>query len=157
MSGKTLKRSLCAFVLTLAFQTLSLGILSRSEARDLTDVLGRGYPPILGGSSDPTASLEAVAPAFSEAVAQAVTQEVPLASVAPAFSYRYNPTLSIFERSSSVPGPLFSERALTLGKGQWNLQAWGDVGCRSPLSGPAPYSDRFECAHYCVSPALWHH
>src|SRR5581483_1944035 len=58
---------------------------------------------------------------LSAAVANAVTQQSPLASVAPAFSYRYNPSLSVFERSTSVPGPLFSERALTIGKGQLNF------------------------------------
>ncbi len=120
MLGKTPKRSLGALVLTLAFQTLSLGVLPKSEAKDLTDVLIQGYP-LIGGSGATAAALGAFAPAFAQAIAQAVTQEVPLVSVAPAFSYRYNPTLSIFERSSSVPGPLFSERALTLGKGQWNF------------------------------------
>jgi hypothetical protein len=61
------------------------------------------------------------ATALSAAVAPAVTQEFPLASVAPAFTYRFNPAADVFERSTSVPGPLFSERALTLGKGQLNF------------------------------------
>ena len=122
MSGKTPRRHLCVFILTLALQTLSLEVLPNSEARDLTEVLEQGFSiGGLIGLADPKASPRAIAPAFSAAVAQAVTQEVPLASVAPAFTYRYNPAFSTFERSSGVPGPLFSERAPTLGKGQLNF------------------------------------
>lgn len=115
-----------------------LGAFVQSEARDLTDEFIRGFSfatsdseSALGvfnkdGSLDPSgeplqAAARAVAPAVAAAISQAVTQEFPLASVAPAFTYRYNPTLSIFERSSGVPGPLFSERALALGKGQLNF------------------------------------
>lgn len=97
-----------------------LGGPPQTAARDLTDVLERGFSFNAGGL-DTTAAAKAVAPAFSAAVAQAVTQEFPLASVSPAFTYRYNPTLSAFERSTGVPGPLFSERALTLGAGQLNF------------------------------------
>ena len=120
MSGKTPRRHLCVFILTLALQTLSLEVLPNSEARDLTDVLKEGSSFRFVGK-DTTIAATKFAPAFSEAIAQAIAQELPLASVAPAFSYRYNPALSIFERSTGVPGPLFSERALTLGKGQLNV------------------------------------
>src|SRR5207342_2292886 len=40
---------------------------------------------------------------------------------APAFTFRYNPALSAYEPSSNIPGPIFSERAPTLGQGRWNL------------------------------------
>jgi hypothetical protein len=73
------------------------------------------------GARDLSRGVTAFAPAFSQAVAQAVTQEFPLASVAPAFTYRYDATLGAFAQSTNVPGPLFSERALTLGKGQLNF------------------------------------
>jgi len=93
-----------------------------SEAKDLTDVLQQGLT-----LSFPTAQVSTkdfalqAAPAFAGAISQAVTQEFPHASVAPAFAFQYNPTLSVFERTTSVPGPLFSERALPLGKGQLNF------------------------------------
>jgi len=68
-----------------------------------------------------------LASALSTATSQAITQDVPVASVAPAFSYRYNPALGIFERSTGMLGPLFAERALTIGKGKFNFSigyAW---------------------------------
>lgn len=111
-------RHVAMFFLMLA--AFALGGLSRTEARDLTDVLVSGFSFSAAGQ-DTTAAATAVAPAFSAAVAQAVTQEFPLASVSPAFTYRYNPALSAFERTTGVPGPLFSERALTLGAGQLNF------------------------------------
>src|SRR5262249_28844931 len=102
-------------------QTFHTGVASRSEAKDLTKVLGRaldGFAPDTGETITVGAR---VAPSLAAAVAQAVTQELPLASVAPAFAYRYNPAVDTFERSTNVPGPLFSERALTLGEKQLNF------------------------------------
>ena len=104
----------------LALQVILLGRPHTSEARDLTDVFVQGFSYNAVGKNTAPAAAQ-FAPFFSAAVAQAVTQEFPYASVSPAFTYRYNPTLSVFERSTNVPGPLFSERSLTLGKGQWNL------------------------------------
>jgi len=106
-------------------QILSLFcIVSQSKARDLTDVLIDGFSFQLFGENS-AAGTRAVGPtyaaALSAAVAPAVTQEFPLASVAPAFTYRFNPAVDVFERSTNVPGPLFSERALTLGQGQLNF------------------------------------
>ncbi len=124
------KRLERVLALTWAIQGFSLGIGSQSEARDLTDVLARGFIfAAPSGEFDLTrgqiASIadfsrvgKTVGPTFSAAIAQAVTQEFPLASEAPAFIYRFNPAVDVFERLTGVPGPLFSERALTLGKGQ---------------------------------------
>jgi hypothetical protein len=67
-----------------------------SEAKDLTDVLQQGLT-----LSFPTAQVSTkdfalqAAPAFAGAISQAVTQEFPHASVAPAFAFQYNPTLSV--------------------------------------------------------------
>jgi hypothetical protein len=63
----------------------------------------------------------AIAPGIASGVAQAVTQEFPQAAVSPAFTFRYNETLTVYERTTTVPGPLFSERAMTIGRGQLNL------------------------------------
>src|SRR5262249_48580217 len=112
------------FALLTLLQAFSLGVLPKSEARNLTDVLSNGFSYQFSGI-DNTVNARIFAPAFSiatsEAISEAIAQELPLASVAPAFTYRYNPTLSSFERSVGVPGPLFSERALTLGEGQLNF------------------------------------
>lgn len=121
----------------IAMNSLGLPLPPASEAGNLTDVLEQGFTivpdqesalgtfSLSGDGSLQNGNLAvagaAIAPAFSQAIAQAVTQEFPLASVAPAFSYRYNSSLNLFERASSVLGPLFSERAPTLGKGQFNF------------------------------------
>lgn len=126
-------------------QVCSLGVLPQSDARSLKDafIQGFAFPTVEGVgtttrdgdsllgffTSDATQAppgaitqaAQVVAPAIAAAVAQAVTQEFPLASVAPAFTYRYNAMLSVYERSTGVPGPLYSERALTLGQGQFNF------------------------------------
>lgn len=113
-------RSVLAVLVTVLLQTFFPLVLSVSEARSLTDVFVRGFSyDALGKNTAPAAAQ--FAPILSTAVAQAVTQEFPHASVSPAFTYRYNPALSVFERSTTVPGPLFSERALTLGQGQLNF------------------------------------
>ena len=100
------------------FIMLLLGGPSHAEARDLVDVLGDG---VNGFGLTFGTDVTSVAPAISGAVGQAVTQQFPFTSVSPAFTYRLDPTLNIFVPKSSVPGPLFSERAFTLGRGQLNF------------------------------------
>ena len=134
MARESITRGLRVFVLLLTLQDVSPGVLSTSEARTLTDTVIQGFSfkgdgtsflgtfsPVAAKPTDVASAGRTVAPALAAAVAQAVTQEFPLTSVAPAFTYRYNPTLRVFERSTGVPGPLFSERALTLGEGQLNF------------------------------------
>jgi hypothetical protein len=145
----TVTRSRYARVCTLFLlaQVCCLGVLPQSDARSLKDAFSQGFafPPVPGGGGGTTTrdgdslvgfftsdltlappgaitqAAQVVAPVIAAAVAQAVTQEFPLASVAPAFTYRYNAMLSVYERSTGVPGPLYSERALTLGRGQFNF------------------------------------
>lgn len=125
-------KHICA--LLCAIQVFLAGVGAQSEARDLTDVLGRGFsfeapdggllelrPGEVQSLVDFSKAAKTVAPTFASAIAQAVTQEFPFASVAPAFIYRLNPAVDTFERLTGVPGPLFSERALTLGKGKLNF------------------------------------
>ncbi|MCS6924562.1 MAG: transporter [Candidatus Binatia bacterium] len=109
-----------AFVQGFVFPTAPGGV--GTTTRDGESLVGFFAPD--GSLASPEAlarAAQGVAPVIAAAVAHAVTQQFPLASVAPAFTYRYNPTLSIYERSTGVPGPLYSERALTLGKGQFNF------------------------------------
>jgi len=115
-------------------QALFAAFTLQSEARNLTDVLGQGFifkaqgeglfkfkPGALQSVADFSKVGKAIAPAFSNAIAQALTQDFPFASVAPAFIYRLDPTVDVFKRFTGVPGPLFSERALTIGKGRLNF------------------------------------
>ncbi len=44
--------------------------------------------------------------------------DFPALSTVPGFSYRYNPELEEFERASNTLGPIFTERARTIGKGR---------------------------------------
>jgi hypothetical protein len=46
---------------------------------------------------------------------------VPLTSSAGGFSFSLDPTLGTFSRSTESFGPVFTERAQTIGKGKWNL------------------------------------
>src|SRR5262245_20106531 len=71
-----------------------------SSARDLTDVFSQGSTFAVPGAVNPLSTAQAVnqiVPSFSDAVSQAVTQEFPLAAVAPAFTYRYNPAIKLYE------------------------------------------------------------
>jgi len=45
----------------------------------------------------------------------------PVGSTVAAFTYKFDPNLNIFERSTDGLGPLFSERGQTVGKGKLNI------------------------------------
>jgi hypothetical protein len=47
--------------------------------------------------------------------------DFPAISTVPGFTYRYNPQLLSFERSSSLLGPVFVERPQTLGRGKFDF------------------------------------
>jgi len=47
--------------------------------------------------------------------------DFPATSTVPGFTFRYNPQLQVFERSSSSLGPVFVERPLTVGRGKFEL------------------------------------
>jgi hypothetical protein len=108
----------------------ALSIAARSEARTLTNALVEGYrstqgsplawfPQQQGGkfpfSFCPCQFAQDLASALSAATSQTISQDVPVASVAPAFSYHFNPDLNIWDKSTGMLGPLFAERALTIG------------------------------------------
>ena len=98
---------------------VGMNLLSFSEAKDLTKVLSEGMS-VNAYNFNPNVA-GAIAPGIAAGISQAVTLESPQAAVSPAFAFRYNPTLTVFERATTVPGPLFSERAMTVGRGQFNL------------------------------------
>jgi hypothetical protein len=114
-----LRRVISVIVLACALQAFAGGVVSHSEAKDLTDVLIKGFSYNAFGKNT-SAAAEAAAPAFSASIAEAVRQ-VPVAAGAPSFIYRFNSAVDSYERLTGVPGPLFTERALTLGKGQFDF------------------------------------
>jgi hypothetical protein len=57
---------------------------------------------------------------FSAAVANQLSS-FPIASSAGGFTYRFDPTLGVFTRTSESFGPVYAERADTIGKGKFNI------------------------------------
>ena len=129
MEGRLLNWGKSRWFRTIVFSfAIFLGGGTVSNAGNLTKVLERGLSPQTpsGGVGLGPAARDSVGPisaALSGAVSQAVTQQFPLASISPAFTYRLNERLGLPELVTEIPGPLFAERALTLGKGQWNFSA----------------------------------
>ena len=69
---------------------------------------------------DEQLALVATGQALNESL---VTQlsTIPLASSAGGFTYIFDPALGTFTRSTDSFGPVFAERAQTIGKGKWNF------------------------------------
>ncbi len=59
--------------------------------------------------------------ALGDAIADAAARNLPIISASAGFTYRYNPKLEVFERTSDTLGPLFLERPDTLGRGKLNV------------------------------------
>ena len=57
---------------------------------------------------------------FSAAVANQLSS-FPIASSAGGFTYRFDPALGVFTRTSDSFGPVYAERADTIGKGKFNI------------------------------------
>ena len=57
---------------------------------------------------------------FSAAIANQLSS-FPLASSAGGFTYQFDPALGVFTRSADSFGPIYAERAETIGKGKFNL------------------------------------
>jgi hypothetical protein len=59
--------------------------------------------------------------ALGDAIADTAARNLPIVSASAGFTYRYNPQLEVFERTSQTLGPLFLERPDTLGQGKFNI------------------------------------
>jgi hypothetical protein len=59
--------------------------------------------------------------ALAQAIADTAARSLPVISSSAGFTYRYNPTLEVFERTSETLGPLYLERPDTLGQGKMNV------------------------------------
>ncbi len=68
---------------------------------------------IIGGS------IATLAPAIGSQVAN----QIPTLSTSAGYTYVWNPELEALERSAKTFGPLFTERAVTLGRGKFNVSA----------------------------------
>src|SRR5262249_7060058 len=106
-------------VLVLIGASWVLGVgVAPVEARSLTSKLHQ----FIGTPATPLANVTVVEPITP--VIQRVAQDgtdFPVTSTAPGYTYSYNPELGLFERSSGSLGPVFGERAETVGRGRFDL------------------------------------
>jgi hypothetical protein len=58
---------------------------------------------------------------LGDAIADTAARNLPVVSASAGFTYRYNPALEVFERSTDTLGPIFLERPETLGRGKINI------------------------------------
>src|SRR5262245_29678843 len=84
---------------------------ARVDGASLSDLLG-----------DPRLARLELAP-IGSALANTVASTYPVASASSGETYAYNPALDTFERQPGVAGPIFGERAETIGRGQLNVAA----------------------------------
>ncbi len=85
----------------------------------------------LGGSADAKTLRETLAPdnpvlqgaiaPLGNAIGSQVANQIPSLSTSAGYTYEWNPELEVLERSAKTFGPLFTERAVTLGRNKFNL------------------------------------
>jgi hypothetical protein len=108
-----------ALVVGLVGAAIWVGATGPAEARNLRRTLSA---PVAGqvppGAPNPIAA--AIQPIGAVIGAQ-IANQIPTLSTSAGFTYEYNPELEVYERSTQNFGPLFSERAVTIGKGRFNI------------------------------------
>jgi hypothetical protein len=93
---------------------LLLALPGLAGARSLQDKLGAASELVgiqSGGAFD----------ALAENIADTAARSLPVISSSAGFTYRYNPQLEVFERTSETLGPLYMERPDTLGRNKFNF------------------------------------
>jgi hypothetical protein len=93
---------------------LALLVAVPASARSLKDTLGSASETvgISGGSAFD---------ALAENIADTASRSLPVVAASAGFTYRYNPNIEAFERSTDTLGPLFLDRPDTLGRGKFNV------------------------------------
>ena len=89
---------------------LALLVAVPASAESLKDTLGNASQTV--GISGGTAF-----DAFAANIADTAARSLPVVAASAGFTYRYNPQIEAFERSTDTLGPLYMERADTLGRG----------------------------------------
>lgn len=98
-----------------AILMLGCGIAARgASAGSLSDQLveGAARVGIQGGSAFD---------ALAEQLANTAARSLPVVSASAGFTYRYDPALEVFERTSESLGPIYLERPDTLGRSKFNV------------------------------------
>ncbi len=94
-----------------------IGIVSSARiaaAESLRDAI---VPPRARGSQ----VIEAAIRPLGSVIGTQVANQIPTFSTSAGFTYEFNSELDVYERSAKTFGPLFGERAVTLGKGKFNI------------------------------------
>jgi len=92
-----------------------LGLAASSvEARSLRDQLA-------GASQTVGLASGSAFDALASVIADTAARSIPVVSASAGFTYRFNPELEIFERTSDTLGPIFLERPDTLGQSKINI------------------------------------
>jgi hypothetical protein len=104
-----------ALVVGAVAAALVFGGARAGEARHLQDVLG--FP----GSTSADDPIAAALRPLGSVIGQQIANQIPTLSTSAGYTYEYNPDLEVYERSTKTFGPLFSERAVTLGRGKFNI------------------------------------
>jgi hypothetical protein len=108
-----MKRSL----LVVAALTTAVWIPNPVGAKSLRDSL---IPP---GLNEPGSPLTGALQPLGSAIGSQVANQIPALSTSAGYTYEWNPELEVLERSAKTFGPLFTERAVTLGRNKFNLNA----------------------------------
>ena len=98
-------------VLGVAVLVLAAGM---GEAKSLRDQLGSASETVGlqgGGAFD----------ALADVIADTAARSLPVTSASAGITYRFNPQLEIFERTSQTLGPIFLDRPDTLGRSKFNV------------------------------------
>ncbi len=90
----------------------SLALGGAADAESLRSVLSPS-DPILQSSIAP----------LGKAIGSQVANQIPALSTSAGYTYEWNPELEVLERSAKTFGPLFTERAVTLGRNKFNINA----------------------------------
>ncbi len=91
-----------------------IGLTGSAEAKSLRSSLIPGSlagNEVIGGALTPLAG----------AIGSQVANQIPALSTSAGYTYNWNPELEVLERSAKTFGPIFSERAVTLGRNKFNL------------------------------------
>jgi len=91
----------------------SVGLADSAAAKSLRDSL------IPAGLTN-TPVEDALKP-FAAAIGSQVANQIPALSTSAGYTYEWNPELEVLERSAKTFGPLFTERAVTLGRNKFNF------------------------------------
>jgi hypothetical protein len=102
-----MKRSIALIVVSLGAALTLPGV---AEAKSLREALAPDNP-VLQGALGP----------LGNAIGSQVANQIPALSTSAGYTYEWNPELEVLERSAKTFGPLFSERAVTLGRNKFNL------------------------------------